>query len=346
MLRSELDRPSDVPWKERPPFGDLRLVPLLDAQVEVAAATGDLSTARAAADALGAVAESYPSPSLSAMAALASARAALLAGETTEAARQAQRAVAAWVDIAAPYDAASARIVLGDALAAAGNASGAALEWKAAAAGFADFGAPVREAAARARLDDPPTDPAPVGSRSDEHEPAALVRRGDHWEVEFRGRTTVLADLKGFGYLARLLAEPGRELHALDLAMAGVTDEGLPVLDEEAKASYRRRLAEVEEDIAEAERNHDDARREHAERDRDYLMAELAGAVGLGGRSRTTGGTAERARGAVTRSLRYALERLAEQHPELGEHLGRAVRTGAFCSYQPDPLTPLDWRLR
>ena len=52
-------------------------------------------------------------------------------------------------------------------------------------------------------------------------------------------------------------------------------DVGLPTLDEEAKASYRRRLAEVEDDIAEAQRNHDDARRELAERDRDYLVAEL-----------------------------------------------------------------------
>ena len=341
LLAGELEHPSDLPWKERPPFGDLYRAPLLDAQAEVATVTGDAATARSAADALLAIADRYPSPGVEASAAVADARAALLEGDSTRAARQAQRGVVAWVEMAAPYDAAAARTVLADALAAAGNASGAVLEWKAAAAAFAEFGAPRREAAVRSQLESPSAPPAPAGQVAH----AALIRRGDHWEIEFRGRTAMLADLKGIGYLARLLAEPGRELHVLDLVVSGVDDVGLPVLDEEAKASYRRRLAEVEDDIAEAERNHDDARRELAERDRDYLIAELSAAVGLSGRARTTGGTAERARGAVTRSLRYALGRLEEQHSDLGAHLARTVRTGAFCSYQPDPLAPIGWRL-
>ena len=342
LLRGELAHPSDLPWKERPPFGDLHLAPLLDAQAEVAVAADDAATARSAADALLAIADRYPSPGLAASAALADARAALLEGETTRAAHRAQRAVVAWVEMSAPYDAAAARSVLAEALAAAGNASGAALEWKAAAAAFAEFGAPLREAAVRSRFE-----PQATGrpARTPPATQATLIRRGDHWEIEFRGRTAVLADLKGIGYLARLLSEPGRELHVLDLVISGVDDVGLPVLDEEAKASYRRRLEEVEDDIADAERNYDDARRELAERDRDYLVAELSAAVGLSGRARTTGGTAERARGAVTRSLRYALRRLQEQHPDLGMHLARTVRTGAFCSYEPDPLAPMEWRV-
>jgi hypothetical protein len=344
MLRTELELPSDLPWKERPPFGELHVLPILAAQAEVAAVAGDAATARAAADRLTAIAETYPSPGLDGCAAVADARAALLEGDTTRAAQRAQAATVAWIDLGAPYDAASARTVLGEALAAAGNPSGAALEWKAAAAAYAEFGAPLREAAVRARLEsgaNPPTraPTLPAGLR------ASLVRRGDHWEVGFGGRTAMLADLKGLRYLAALLAVPGRELHVLDLVGSDIDEAGIPVLDEEAKASYRRRLAEVEEDLAEAERDHDDARRALAERDRDYLVAELTAAVGLGGRARTTGGTAERARGAVTRSLRYALSRLGEQHPALGAHLARTVRTGAHCSYQPDPLSPVEWRV-
>ncbi len=72
-------------------------------------------------------------------------------------------------------------------------------------------------------------------------------------------------------------------------------------------------------------------------------MAELAAAVGLSGRVRTTGGTSEKARTSVTRSLRYAIDRLTERHPELGGHLAGTVRTGTFCSYDPDPLTTLHW---
>ena len=89
----------------------------------------------------------------------------------------------------------------------------------------------------------------------------------------------------------------------------------------------------------------DPGRRALAERDRDFLVAELASAVGLGGRVRLTDGSAERARTSVTRTLRYAVQRLAEHHSDLGVHLERAVRTGSYCSYQPEPLTPVSWQL-
>ena len=150
-----------------------------------------------------------------------------------------------------------------------------------------------------------------------------------------------------------MLARPGREFHVLDLvgAEAGGAEtlrvepaSGLPVLDEEATAAYRRRLADVEEDIDEATAANDLGRLALAQRDRDYLIAELD----RGGRPRRTGphhaqAPSEKARTSVTRSLRYAIDRLGQRHPELGRHLAGTVRTGTFCSYDPDPLTTLHW---
>jgi hypothetical protein len=37
------------------------------------------------------------------------------------------------------------------------------------------------------------------------------------------------------------------------------------------------------------------------------------------------------------------LERIAESHPELAQHLGRCLRTGTFCSYVPDATVTGDW---
>ncbi len=45
-------------------------------------------------------------------------------------------------------------------------------------------------------------------------------REGDYWSVVFDGRTVRARDLKGMRYLARLLVEPGRELHVLNLVAA------------------------------------------------------------------------------------------------------------------------------
>ncbi len=85
----------------------------------------------------------------------------------------------------------------------------------------------------------------------------------------------------------------------------------------------------------------DDERAAQAEAERDYLARELARAVGLGGRDRRVGSASERARAGVTRAIRQAMTRVHEYHPALGEHLNRAIRTGTYCAYLPDPRVPL-----
>ncbi|MEQ1702722.1 MAG: hypothetical protein ABMA25_21650, partial [Ilumatobacteraceae bacterium] len=100
----------------------------------------------------------------------------------------------------------------------------------------------------------------------------------------------------------------------------------------------------VEDDIDDAVTMNDPGRRALAERDREYLLAELRRAVGLGGKPRSTGGSPERARTAVTRSIRYALARLAEHHPVAAAHLEQHVSTGTYCSYTPDSIAPTTWQ--
>jgi hypothetical protein len=144
------------------------------------------------------------------------------------------------------------------------------------------------------------------------------------------------------------LPSPHRTGADLDDGLAPAAERvggGLPLLDDRAKAAYRRRLAEVDDDIEEARRNHDLARAELAEADRAYLVAELARAVGLGNRPRTAGGTGERARTSVARAIRYAIARVAEHHRPLAAHLDQHVETGTYCRYVPDERAPIVWEL-
>ncbi|MEU9374390.1 hypothetical protein AB0D94_11545 [Streptomyces sp. NPDC048255] len=106
---------------------------------------------------------------------------------------------------------------------------------------------------------------------------------------------------------------------------------------------YRRRLAEIEEDIDEARAGHDVGRQEQTELERDFLINELARAVGLGGRDRHAGAASERARAAVTQAVRKAVARLRDTSPPLGDHLDRTIRTGTYCAYAPDPRLPSPW---
>ena len=70
--------------------------------------------------------------------------------------------------------------------------------------------------------------------------------------------------------------------------------------------------------------------------------AELAGALGLAGRSRSPGDPVDRARKAVTMRIRAALRTVEAADPALGRHLHNAIRTGRTCVYQPD--TDVVWR--
>ncbi|MGH2968609.1 MAG: transcriptional regulator [Solirubrobacteraceae bacterium] len=325
-LRDALDRPARVPSKELPPDTDLQRAPLLEAQVEIEIAAGDLGRARAAADELERVAARFHSKALFAGAALARGRVRLAEGHPAEAERCCAEAARLWNEIGAPYEAALARMALAGALRAGGREDQAVLERQAARTILERI--EVRESA-----------PADTN---------VFRREGDYWCVIFEGRTVRVRDLKGMRYLAQLLAHPGREFHVLDLVAAetgqqvALGDAG-EMLDERAKTAYRRRLTEIEDDIEQA-RALGDARREaQADTERDFLVRELARAVGLGGRDRRAASASERARSGVTRAIRQGIARIGEHHEELGEHLSRAVRTGTHCTYAPDAGAPPAW---
>jgi hypothetical protein len=117
------------------------------------------------------------------------------------------------------------------------------------------------------------------------------------------------------------------------------------LLDATARAAYRRRLAELDDDLAAARADHDIGRAEHLDNQRAVLMAELRKATGLAERSRTPGtSSTERARKTVTSRLRDAIRRIEAVLPQLGAHLNRSVITGTTCRYQP--TTPVIWKLK
>jgi tetratricopeptide (TPR) repeat protein len=325
-IREALERPSRVPSKELPPDSELQRAPLLDAQVEIEIAGGDIGRARAAADELERVAARFQSKALVAGATLARGRVRLAEGRAAEAERFCSGAARLWNEIGAPYEAAVARMVLAEALRAGGSEDRAVLELRAA-----------RTSLERIEVAASATTATNV-----------FRREGDYWSVVFEGRTVRVRDLKGMRYLAQLLVHPGREFRVLDLVAAetgqqvALGDAG-EMLDERAKTAYRRRLAEIEDDIEHARALGDAGREAQAETERDFLVQELARAVGLGGRDRRAASASERARSGVTRAVRQGIARIGEHHPELGEHLNRAVRTGTYCAYVPDPGERAAW---
>jgi tetratricopeptide (TPR) repeat protein len=358
LICDALENPIRIPWKERPPVEGLTRVPLLDACVVIAIAADDLPGAELAADELETLADTYPSPAIRATSCLARGRVAMALGDHELAIASSREAVDARCALGIPYEAAMARLVFAEALRATGDDALAATQEDTATRAFADIGAVPILAISGCPTSEHDTD---VPNTPDMETSTVFRCDGDTRTLTFTGTTVLLRDLKGMRYLERLLAEPDREFHALDLVaveagtlptagpaaehgdLALGSDDAGPHLDDQARRAYRRRLQEIEEDIAEAETMRDPERAALAKMDRDFIVTELSRAFGLGGRRRPSASGAERARMSVTRALRYSLGRIAEQHPTLADHLESTVSTGTYCVYAPDPRVPITW---
>jgi len=176
----------------------------------------------------------------------------------------------------------------------------------------------------------------------------SLTRDGDDWVLEAGGERARLRDGRGLHYLRALLAAPGRDIPALDLAAGGpgLTAAGTgPVLDATARDAYRRRLGALAADLDAADRAGDGAAAARLEAERQALVGELSRAAGLAGRSRLASLENERARVNVTRTLRAAIERIAPAAPGAAAHLRVSVRTGTACRYEPAPGGPSRWHV-
>jgi hypothetical protein len=201
-----------------------------------------------------------------------------------------------------------------------------------------------------------------LNDRRDVAGPVTMEREGGYWAVRHAGTVARLPDSLGLRYLDLLIRNPGQELAALDILQvasaqpAGTAAAGAAagdpaqhpvsaaaaddVLDARALAEYRRRLAELDDDLAEADQWHDTERASRARAERDFLLHELASATGLHGRPRRLGAASERARVNVTRAIRSAIARIKAHNPDAAEHLEQSVKTGTYCSYAPTAGMP------
>lgn len=210
---------------------------------------------------------------------------------------------------------------------------------------------------AEAVVDGGPATAAPE-QRAAAREPNVFRREGELWTLRYGGTEARVKDSKGMQVIWRLLAQPGRELHVLDLASMpappaptagdeaaapGRAGDAGEVLDARARQEYKQRLAELEEEVASARAEGDLARAEALGAERDFIVVELSAAYGLSGRVRRAHDPVERARWAVTKRVHASLDRLDRSHPSLARHLRNSLRTGRFCSYQPEQ--PIMWEL-
>ncbi len=193
--------------------------------------------------------------------------------------------------------------------------------------------------------------------------PLAMFRReGEYWTLSWRGKVVRLKDTKGLHYIAYLLANPGRQVLAYELAAAGTANgkrrasidavgtaanlgDAGALLDAKACGQYRRRIGELREELKEAAQHNDAMRALRLRSELESLRDQIGAAVGLGGRVRKAASHSERARLMVTKAIKAAITKIRAGDDSMGRYLATSIKTGQCCSYDPDPMHPISWQL-
>jgi tetratricopeptide (TPR) repeat protein len=351
LARGDLDLAGAIAGRALRAIRDdrVRAIELLDILVDVELARGDVDAARRHSSDLAERVdgiEDLDVPALRVRAAATTARVLAAAGRVDDAIALLQSAHDLTASQPLPWLRAALLVDLVRLRDATGDAAGARADARAATAllDALDVVVPADDAELLARAG---ADPSAAGaSAAVTTGTATLTRDGRWWDVTWHGTSARIPDTKGLRYLAELVRTPGVERHALDLVdrVEGVEPDGVDrrklgdagdVLDATARRAYRHRVeglrAEIDDLLATGALEQAEARQDEL----DQLVRELARAFGLGGRARTAGSAAERARLNVTRALRAATARLAEALPGAGEALDRRLRTGLYCAYEP-----------
>ncbi len=158
---------------------------------------------------------------------------------------------------------------------------------------------------------------------------------GELWFVRSAadGKSARFRTVAGFELVSKLLESAGQEQPVLVLLGAQEQNRSIDTADRQTLLDFRRRLADIDNDIDEAARYNDPHRADKLSDEREALLAALRSMLDRHGRQRGVGGDSERARVRATRAIRACIGRIAPELPLLAEHLTIHVRTGGYCSY-------------
>jgi hypothetical protein len=185
-----------------------------------------------------------------------------------------------------------------------------------------------------------PTYQRPAASAVSRH--AVCRRSANRWWIELGDRSTVVDDCVGMRHLAILLANPGAEIPAIQLAAgpglastsaAATTDQ--PLLDEVALRAYKKRLATLRTELDTHHARNDLDRAAKAQAELDWIQSQLRTTTGLGGRPRNFTDNNELARVSVGKAIRRALNRIAAADQAIANELRETITTGLRCTYRP-----------
>jgi hypothetical protein len=197
------------------------------------------------------------------------------------------------------------------------------------------------------------------------------------WDILFEGKAILVHNLVGMFYLSELVNRPGKIITASKLKsahvswladpashlrrqaesaalvrLAGEHDDGNScdvldspgqdlgdVLDKEARANYRSRIAAIPAEIESLRTQGKTAQAVEMERELEELKRAVRSSLDLGGRPKKVSAVHKRDQNTVGQAIRRALEKLKLAEPQFYRYLRPSLKIGWNCCYLPGPAT-------
>jgi len=164
----------------------------------------------------------------------------------------------------------------------------------------------------------------------------SFINNGELWNLEYANQSIVIKNAKGLHDIAQLLQRPEKQIHCSELMGIVLDSPGHDTLDTRSIDDYKKKIRDLQSQMEEAQAMGDGTGYKSLREEYETLLAYLTKAMGMGGKSRKTGSSLEKARSAVTWRIRSTIKKIEKDHPQLGKHLSNSIKTGTFCSYVPE----------
>ena len=155
------------------------------------------------------------------------------------------------------------------------------------------------------------------------------------WELEFNNQNIQIKDAKGLHTIYKLLQNPYKDFHCLDLMDSKVKENSVQTIDHKAKSAYLNRIRELQLEIDEAESFNQLEKIATLREEYDSILDHLSNSLSISGKARKIESTSEKARSAITWRIRNTIKKINQSHEDLASHLSSSLKTGTFCSYKP-----------
>lgn len=164
------------------------------------------------------------------------------------------------------------------------------------------------------------------------------------FQIQYGEATVLPPRLKGWAYVAQLLQQPHTWIDAMNLESPSAKDRATstgadPLMDEQAMQEAKREIRDLDDELQGAKRHNDEAAADRITAEMDDIIKFVSAAQGKRRGVRYFEDACERSRQRVTRAIKYALEQIEDESPELFRHLDQSIRTGGQLCYAPaDPI--------